>query len=268
MSALASQIRPLTALFGAGWQSARQDKITRIALATVYVGLIVVLSGLYRMTPFETLENAEHLTFASVVWYMTITELVAIAVWTQYREVREEVLSHQIAGRFVLPLSYHRIKAGEWLGRTSRSMIEFSLLGTLVAWLLTGGFSPGLASLPLLAVSLFLSVIIFNNIHMMIGLTEVWGAHSRPAFLIMQKLLFLLGGLLIPLDIYPQWLQKIAWATPFPAILYGPGSFAFGKSGSEVIGLLSLQVFWAFATLGAASLVYLAARNKIGRDGD
>lgn len=268
MSILASELRPVTALFGAGWHSAREDKITRIALATVYVGLIVVLSGLYRMTPFETLTGAEHLRFESVVWYMTITELIAIAVWTQYREVREEVLSHQIAGRFVLPLSYHRIKTGEWLGRTSRSMIEFALLGALVAWLLTGGFFLDLATLPFLAVSLLLSVIIFNNIHLIIGLTEVWGAHSRPAFLIMQKLLFLLGGLLIPLDIYPQWLQKIAWATPFPAILYGPGSFAFGKSSAGMIGLFALQVFWVFATLGAASLLYLAARNKIGKDGD
>lgn len=268
MNSSTLQIAPTLALFRVGWESARQDKVTRIALATIYVGLIVVLSGLYRMTPFETLTGAGHLNYVSVVWYMTLTELVAIAVWTQYREVREEILSHQIASRFILPLSYYRLKFGEWLGRTARSMLEFAILGTGVAWLLTGDLVLAPSALPGLALSLLLAVIIFNNLHLIIGLLEVWGAHSRPGFLIMQKLLFLLGGLLIPLDIYPAWLQKIAWATPFPAILYGPASFAFGKSGGDALTLLAVQLFWIFATLGVALMLFTAARNKIGRDGD
>lgn len=262
------QTGPTVALFRVGWNSARQDKVTRIALATIYVGLIVVLSGLYRMTPFETLGGADRLNYTTVVWYMTLTELVAIAVWTQYREVREEILSHQIASRFILPLSYTRLKFGEWLGRTCRSMMEFALLGSIVAWLLTGEFVLVPSALPGLAISLLLSVIIFNNIHLIVGLLEVWGPHSRPGFLIVQKLLFLLGGLLIPLDIYPVWLQKLAWATPFPAILYGPASFAFGKSGGETLFLLGIQLFWILASLGAALMLFRAARNKIGRDGD
>lgn len=268
MNTVNLQIGPTLALFRVGWDSARQDKVTRIALATIYVGLIVVLSGLYRMTPFETLTGADHLNYVSVVWYMTLTELVAIAVWTQYREVREEVLSHQIASRFILPLSYYRLKFGEWLGRTARSMLEFAILGTGVAWLLTGDFVLAPSALPGLALSLILAVIIFNNLHLIIGLLEVWGAHSRPGFLIMQKLLFLLGGLLIPLDIYPVWLQKIAWATPFPAILYGPASFVFGKSSGDTLMLLGIQLFWICATLGIALVLFTAARNKIGRDGD
>jgi ABC-2 type transport system permease protein len=268
MSALNLHIAPTMALFRIGWDSARQDKVTRIALATVYVGLIVVLTGLYRMTPFDQLTGADHLRFQTVVWYMTITELVAIAVWTQYREVREEVLAHQIASRFILPLSYYRLKFGEWLGRTCRSMMEFAILGTIVAFLLTGEFVLAPSALPGLAISLLLSVILFNNLHLIIGLLEVWGAHSRPAFLIMQKLLFLLGGLLIPLDIYPAWLQKLAWATPFPAILYGPASFAFGKSGEEALTLIGIQIFWLLVTFIAALIVFRTARNKIGRDGD
>lgn len=260
--------RSFVALFLVGWETSRQDKITRIALATIFVGLVIVLSGLYRMTPFEELGLQKHLTYTSVVWYMTITELVAIAVWTQYREVREEVLNHHISGVLIMPVSYFRIKTGEWLGRTFENMLRFLILGTLVAFLLTQSFALSFTDLPGLLLSCALAAIIFNNLHMLVGLTEVWGAHARPVFLIVQKLLFLFGGLLLPLELYPQWMQNIAWATPFPAILYGPGSFAFGKSAGDTITLLGIQVFWCVVTSLLALGLLEAARRKIGRDGD
>jgi viologen exporter family transport system permease protein len=268
MENLLKNTRPLRALFRVGWETSRQDKVTRFALGSLYVGLVIILAGLYRMTPFERLGNAQHLTFQSVVWYMAITELIAIAVWTQYREVREDVLNHHISGLMVMPVSYFGLKTGEWLGRSVENMIRFLVLGALVAYLLTGGFALELSDLPSLVLSLLLAIVIFNNIHLLIGLTEVWGAHARPVFLIVQKMLFLFGGLLLPLEIYPSWIQNLAWATPFPAILYGPASFAFEKTGSELSWLLVIQIFWVALTSLAAITALGAARRKIGRDGD
>jgi ABC-2 type transport system permease protein len=37
----------------------------------------------------------------------------------------------------------------------------------------------------------------------------------------------LLGGLFVPLALYPSWLRTLALASPFSALLYGPGSMAF-----------------------------------------
>ena len=39
---------------------------------------------------------------------------------------------------------------------------------------------------------------------------------------IYQKLLFILGGMLIPVDFFPAWLQKVAQALPFQYAMYGP----------------------------------------------
>lgn len=84
----------------------------------------------------------------------------------------------------------------------------------------------------------------------------------------MQKMLFLFGGLLLPLEIYPDWMQTIAWATPFPAILYGPASYAFDKSGGEIALLLFIQSLWVVLTSLAAIAALRAARYRIGREGD
>jgi ABC-2 type transport system permease protein len=36
-----------------------------------------------------------------------------------------------------------------------------------------------------------------------------------------------LGGLFVPLAIYPAWLRTLALVTPFSAMLHGPGSTVF-----------------------------------------
>jgi ABC-2 type transport system permease protein len=64
----------------------------------------------------------------------------------------------------------------------------------------------------------------------------------------------LLGGMVVPLDFYPDWLRAIADVLPFRATLYTPVALLTGKlgGGALVFGLVH-QLFW-FAALAAASL--------------
>jgi hypothetical protein len=41
-----------------------------------------------------------------------------------------------------------------------------------------------------------------------IGLLDVWGQYARPVYWIWQKSLFVLGGLMLPLSLYPSWNAK------------------------------------------------------------
>jgi ABC-2 type transport system permease protein len=64
----------------------------------------------------------------------------------------------------------------------------------------------------------------------------------------------LLGGMVVPLDFYPDWLRAIADVLPFRATLYTPVALLTGKltGGALVFGLVH-QIFW-FAALSAVSL--------------
>jgi ABC-2 type transport system permease protein len=62
-----------------------------------------------------------------------------------------------------------------------------------------------------------------------------------------QKLAFIFGGLLIPLDFYPAWLQNIARALPFSSILYGPARLFVEPSLSAFLSTLGMQLGWIFA---------------------
>ena len=74
-----------------------------------------------------------------------------------------------------------------------------------------------------------------------IGLCAVWLQDCSPVYWIWQKCAFILGGLLLPLEIYPPWLREIALWTPFSAIMHGPGRMAFGWQ-PEVAALVAVKL--------------------------
>lgn len=76
---------------------------------------------------------------------------------------------------------------------------------------------------------------------------------GKNAFLslwIYQKLLFLLGGLFLPLSIYPSWLELIASYTPFSTILSDRSQLIFSCDLSSVSHILLSLVGWGLFFLG------------------
>jgi ABC-2 type transport system permease protein len=58
-----------------------------------------------------------------------------------------------------------------------------------------------------------------------IGLLAFWLEDVSPVYWVWQKAMFILGGLMLPIDLYPALMQRAAAATPFPSMLAGPASF-------------------------------------------
>jgi ABC-type uncharacterized transport system permease subunit len=62
-----------------------------------------------------------------------------------------------------------------------------------------------------------------------LGYAAAWMGTSAPLFWIWQKLLFVLGGLLIPLEALPHGLEATAKALPIMAVAYAPARLAAGR---------------------------------------
>jgi ABC-2 type transport system permease protein len=65
-----------------------------------------------------------------------------------------------------------------------------------------------------------------------------------PIFWVGQKLLFILGGLMLPLSFYPQWMQRLAGLTPFPYVLARPGALVLDGSAWSAWTLVLPLVVW------------------------
>jgi ABC-2 type transport system permease protein len=94
----------------------------------------------------------------------------------------------------------------------------------------------------------------------LIGLSAFLVEEISPFMWIYQKFVFILGGFLIPLDFYPNWLQSIAKALPFAYMIYGPSKLFVAPSVDLFVNIISLQLVW-IVVLGA--ILMLAYRRGV-----
>lgn len=96
----------------------------------------------------------------------------------------------------------------------------------------------------------------------MIGLATTWTGSAAPVHWIWQKGLFVLGGLIIPLSLYPAAFRGFAESSPFAAMLAAPASLALDPSARHTTTVLMLQAAWLVVL---AVLAWLVDRAAIAR---
>jgi len=74
---------------------------------------------------------------------------------------------------------------------------------------------------------------------------------------------YLASGHLFPLDILPQWLERVLYFTPFPYQLYFPVSIYMGKTtGAPLVHGLIIQACWVAAAYLVARLAWSRGIRK------
>ncbi|MEJ2680827.1 MAG: ABC-2 family transporter protein, partial [Gammaproteobacteria bacterium] len=218
--------------------------------------LITIFYCIFKITPFEELPDTLTLNASLMTWYLVITELISFAGGTQnFHDVRSDVLNGQFTTSLQRPKSYFCTKWWTWVGANIARISALLVPGLILGLCYTHNFAYNPTHIPFLISSIYLGTLIFSTVYFMLGILEIWGPYSRQAMWIFQKLTFLLGGLILPLQLYPEWLQTIAWLTPFPAILYIPGTFAFNPDLQTLTHHLGIQVVWLALVILAALFV-------------
>ena len=85
--------------------------------------------------------------------------------------------------------------------------------------------------------------------------------------LIYNKILFILGGMLIPLDFFPGWLAALSKALPFNLVLYGPARIFVRGDISTALMILSHQCLWIAVMISILFLFYRKAMKYLSING-
>ena len=87
-----------------------------------------------------------------------------------------------------------------------------------------------------------------------------WLEDAKSAWFLYQKLIFLLGGMLLPLELLPDAMAGVARALPFWAMSYAPGRLSAGHLEPW---LLVGQAGWLVVMVGAAIAVFSAGERRL-----
>jgi ABC-2 type transport system permease protein len=186
------------------------------------------------------------MTLYSTMWYLMMAETIELSRPALARTISDNVKDGSIAYILNKPYSFLLYQFSTSMGETMFRALVNALFGCAIIWWLVGP-PPGPMGWLFAFITLLGTWILNFCITCLIGLSAFFVEDVSPFVWIYQKFIFILGGFLIPLDFYPPWLQTIAKALPFSAMIYGPSKL-FVQPTWELLGtVLLMQSVWIVA---------------------
>ncbi len=198
-----------------------------------------------------------------VVWYLAMTETITLSTSRIFAEIGEAVRAGDLAYTLARPLSYPFYQVANSLGNSAPRFALNMLTGTVVVGIATGqvaGSLPGLLAFWGMAV---LALLLDALISVLIGLAAFWIEETLPIFWIYQKLLFTVGGLFLPLEMFPDWLQRLSRWLPFQFITYAPARAFVAFDWQQVLWAVSGQLVYLLVTAALVLLVWQLAQRRL-----
>jgi ABC-2 type transport system permease protein len=244
-----------------GWRKTATNPLGLLGSVLLYWLILAIFWGLWGATPLHELGTAE-LTGERLLAYLAVTEWIAFAVGLPYREVEAEIQNGTIDMRLARPIPFGLATLAIWTGEVGCRFAVLAAAGLAALVYATGALPVSLAAAPLLVLSAALAMLLILLWHLQIGFAAAWLGMSAPTFWFWQKCLFVLGGLIMQLTIYPTSLGAIARKSPFAAMLFTPASLMLGDGVQHAIPAIALQLFWlALSLLGTIAVERGALRR-------
>jgi ABC-2 type transport system permease protein len=249
--------------FGKYWAFARiaateavAERATLYGRALFFAVILGVFSALWRAVAEAGMPlRARH---QDMVWYLATTEWILLSAPLRHLEIQEQVRCGDVAYQLPRPVAFPRATFAQCLGTL---LVHAPILGVVAfgsAYAFTGTL-PSLKTLLFVVPFGLLAAAVLAELYVALGLLSFWLSDATPLYWVASKLMFILGGLMLPLELYPRWLQLVAACTPFPCVLAGPGGFVLHEPTSLALSLGLKLGLWALALFGLVELLFRRA---------
>lgn len=203
------------------------------------------------------------LTITQTLWYLSFAESIELSKARVFLQIQEEVKEGSIAYSLGRPYSYNGFKVARSLGESLVKVIPILILGFIVCSLFTG-FLPGyLKALPFGLILISGGILLNIMWGIIIGLLAFWTEEVLPFYWILQKLIFIGGGMFLPIDFFPQWLQSGAKMAPFAFSAYWPAITMVNFSFDNFKTALTGQIFYITVLGFTAYVLFKTALKKL-----
>ncbi|MBP9755762.1 MAG: hypothetical protein KBD40_12255 [Phenylobacterium sp.] len=271
-------LRPYAAAFSSRFLLMMQYRAAALAgfFTQCWFGAVhvMVLAAFYLGAPDAA--AASPITLSQAVTYTWLAQgLLAVMPWVGDPEIADGVRTGAISYdrlRPVDPYALWYVRAAGWMTARLVPRVALMILAAGIILPLIGqgqwAWQPP-ASLPaalLFALSETLAIALACSIIMLINIVVVATLNARGVNILMQPMVIVFTGNLLPLALYPDAVRTALFVQPFAGTLDIPNRIYFGDlTGQMAWAGIGLQVFWTvlFVVLGRFWLARVMARLEV-----
>ena len=230
-----------------------------------YIRATILLAAFAGRGAIAGYETEDVVTFT----WVTQALIMVVNLWGGLG-LSETIRSGAVVSDLTKPFSY----TGYWLARDYGRAAYF-LVFRCAPVLLVGQLLFGLRwpqrpeTWPLVLASLALACGVCFAWNFMLELTGFWTLQTKGIRQLAQGVLLFMSGFIVPIPLFPDWLQRIAVALPFASISQVPCDVFLERiSGADALAALGVQLSWCVLMLAAAQwLVVVATRRVVSQGG-
>jgi ABC-2 type transport system permease protein len=266
-------MRPYVAVLSARYRMLLQYRAAALAgFATqLFWGAIkiMIIAAFYSVA-----HGAQPMSFVQVVTYIWLGQaLLGLLPWTVDAELQEKMLTGAVAYELLRPLDLYAF----WFARTVALRTATTTLRIVPMMIVVGLIMPlvglqafalplpnSFASGVLFVASLTATVLLASAITMILHIALIWTLSGRGFNSIMTGLVIVLSGMVVPLPLFPDWLQKALYWQPFRGLADVPFRIYSGNISASAAPLeILLQLGWTALIVLIGYGVLERARSRV-----
>jgi ABC-2 type transport system permease protein len=223
-----------------------------------YVVIVGTLSGLWRVAVDANGGDLAGYTAVALTWYIVTSEAAIVSVNARHIEdIGTDIAQGTVAVELLRPASVLGVRMATEVGRGLPKVAALWASGAVLATVV-GGAPPRPAALVLAAPSLVLAITVNLFAQHAVAAIAFWIRDAGSVWFLYLKAVFILGGMIIPLELLPDGLQRVALFLPFRAMAYAPARLAAGYWEPM---LFLEQLLW-LGVIGVVALVAFGAGER------
>lgn len=243
--------------------------------AAAFAGICTqFLFGFVRLMVFEAFYNSsiisQPLSYSQTVSYIWMSQaLLGMLPWNGDRELQSLIRSGNVAYELCRPLNLYN----QWYSRSLALRTAPTILRAIPMFLITVFLLPEQYSLrfpesPLLLLSWILltggALLLSASITNLINVSTIWTISGLGVERLLPALVMLFSGMIVPLPLFPEWMQRIIVILPFSGLVDIPMKFFTGVlTIHSLLPMLSIQLFWSIVLIVFGRWLTVKGLSKI-----
>jgi len=174
------------------------------------------------------------------------------------QNLAEDIRLGRISTYLIYPFSFWQFHTAQYIARLGVQLTIASLTVFLI--FIVDSFYQFNFEITLQRVFMGFFLAVFGSIfwfciNYLIGMISFWLEETWTLTVLMQVITYFFSGAIIPLELFPDELQRILQYTPFPYIAFIPVKAFMGEAPNLLLSL-SVLVFWIIMILGCSMFLW------------
>jgi ABC-2 type transport system permease protein len=239
---------------------ALSERVEFIIRPLFLIVVLMVYESLWGAVIDETGGPVASYDYRALIWYVVAAQSAVIGISPRLiEEIGDDIGGGTIAVEMLRPVSVLLFRVAAGLGDALvRSFTTFAIGIAFV--IVTVGPPPDGSAILLALPAVGLAAIANMASQYAFAGAAFWIEDAKGSWFLYQKLIFIVGGMLIPLEFFPGGLETLARYLPFWTMAYVPGRL---MAGHVEPWLLLIQLGWIAVLYPAAAFIFRAGERRM-----